>query len=172
MLPPAPRAPQGACLAASLPKALPRASWPLLTPTAPTTGNIYPAFYFLVFCPCPRLNNDSPKDIHALTIPANVPSYGKGVFGTGIKVRMSLWGDHSGLSRWPSMQPQVSLKEGARRDSQPQWGRGGEGGAESLRTWASEMTRLQAKELSCQATSNWKPGRTLKPPEGGRHHSR
>lgn len=70
------------------------------------------------------------------------------------------------------MQPQVSLKEGARRDSQPQWGRGGEGGAESLRTWASEMTRLQAKELSCQATSNWKPGRTLKPPEGGRHHSR
>ena len=29
MLSPTPRAPQGACLAASLPKALPRASWPL-----------------------------------------------------------------------------------------------------------------------------------------------
>lgn len=78
------------------------------------------------------------KNVHALTVPANITSYRKGVFGTGIKVRMSLWGDYSGLSRWPSMQPQVSLKEGARGDSQPKWERGGEGGAESVRMWASD----------------------------------
>lgn len=52
------------------------------------------------------------------------------------------------------MQPQVSLKEGARGDSQPQWERGGEGGAESVRMWASETTWLQAKDLRHQTTSN------------------
>ena len=40
MLPPAPRAPQGAFPAASLPEALPRAPWPLLTPQHPPQATL------------------------------------------------------------------------------------------------------------------------------------
>ena len=87
MLSPTPRAPQGACLAASLPKALPRASWPL-PPQHPPQATFTQLFIRLFSVPAlgcirhPRPNHPCPRYFIR-----------KRCFGTGIKVRILPQGD-------------------------------------------------------------------------------